>query len=134
MIRTGAIQIPFRYAAGGAGSRFLAALRDRSQILGSHCAECACVLAPLRAFCPRCGNERLEDVAIGPEGTVLAWTERAGTGTFALIRLDGADTPVLHRLLAATRSGARVRARFGPERRGSILDLVGFEPAGGASA
>ena len=134
MIRAGAIQIPFRYAAGTAGSRFLAALRDRSQILGSRCAACACVLAPLRAFCPRCGGDWLEDVAIGPEGTVLAWTERANSGTFALIRLDGADTPLLHRLLAPVTQGARVRARFAAERRGSILDLVGFEPVRGVAA
>lgn len=132
MTQSGAICIPFCYAAGAAGSRFLTALRDM-RILGSHCVACARVLAPLRSFCPKCGADRLRDVEIGPEGTVVSWTERADGVTFALVRLDRADTPLLHRLLGVARRDARVRPRFATERHGGILDLIGFEPIDGGS-
>ncbi|MGH9509825.1 MAG: OB-fold domain-containing protein, partial [Terriglobales bacterium] len=52
----------------------------------------------------------------------------------ALVRLDGATTVLLHRLLkvsdpAKVRIGARVRAvlKPKPKRTGSILDLEGFQ-------
>jgi len=45
------------------------------------------------------------------------------------VRLDGADTGFLHRLLAAPgHIGQRVRVRFAASRRASILDIDGFEP------
>ena len=50
------------------------------------------------------------------------------------MRLDGADTAFLHRLLAAPAScriGQRVTARFAESRRASILDIDGFEPVAG---
>jgi len=48
--------------------------------------------------------------------------------TFALVRLDGADTVLLHRLLGTADIGGRVRAVLRPRRAASILDLEGFEP------
>lgn len=135
MIREDAIRIPFRYAAGTAGSRFLAALRDERRILGARCAACSKVHAPLRAFCAACGAGPLEEVGIGPGGIVQSWTERAGV-VFALVKLDGADTALLHRLLVApgeARIGMRVEAQFAAERRASILDIAGFAPEEEAS-
>lgn len=137
MIRSSAIRIPFRYAAGTAGSRFLAALRDEQRILGARCAACARVLVPLRAFCSACGNGTLEEVEVGPGGVVQSWTERADGTAFALVKLDGADTALVHRLLDAAgvaRCGLRVRARFAAERRGGMLDIAGFEPEQGGAA
>lgn len=137
MIRESAIRIPFRYAAGTAGSRFLAALRDERRILGARCTTCARVLVPLRAFCPACGDGTLEEVEVGPGGTVQSWTTRADGTAFAMILLDGASTGLVHRLLDAdgtARCGLRVRARFAVERHGSILDIAGFEPAPGSVA
>ena len=130
MIREGAIRIPFKYAAGRTGSRFLAALRDGKRILASRCGACARVAVPLRAFCPACGGEALADVEVGPGGTIVAWTETADAGNYALVRLDGADTAFLHRLLAAPAGyciGQRVRTRFAASRRASILDIEGFD-------
>ncbi len=50
-----------------------------------------------------------------------------------LVRFDGADTVLMHRLLGvdAPAIGMRVTARVRPqaERTASILDLEGFEPA-----
>ena len=47
------------------------------------------------------------------------------------MRLDGADTVLLHRLLDTDGEpaiGDRVRAVFAPLREGSILDVEGFAP------
>lgn len=137
MIRESAIRIPFRYAAGAAGSRFLAALRDEQRILGARCSACARVLVPLRAFCPSCGGGTLDEIEVGPGGSVQTWTTRADGTAFALILLDGASTGIVHRLLGAAaevRCGLRVRARFAGERHGGILDIAGFEPAQGCAA
>lgn len=134
MIREGAIRIPFKYAAGRAGSRFLAGLRDGQRILASRCGACARVAVPLRAFCPACGGDEFAEVEVGPAGTVIAWTETPDAGSYALVRLDGADAAFLHRLLAVPagcRIGQRVRARFAATRGASILDIDGFEPVTG---
>jgi uncharacterized OB-fold protein len=53
-----------------------------------------------------------------------------------LVRLDGADTVLLHRLVgfdAEPEVGARVRAVLTDARAGSILDVDGFAPADPAS-
>ena len=134
MILEGTIQIPFRYAAGKAGSRFLTALKEEGTILASPCPACSQVYCPARSFCARCGSELEEVIPVGPEGELLSWTEVKGKGAFGLVRLDGAHSALLHRLLAppswpsSGRSGIRVRARFASQRSGSILDLAGFEP------
>lgn len=134
MILEGRIQIPFRYAAGKAGSRFLTALQEEGTILASPCPACGQVYCPARSFCARCGAELEETIPVGPEGELLSWTEVQGKGAFCLVRLDGAHSALLHRLLAppswpgSDGSGIRVRARFASRRTGSILDLAGFEP------
>ena len=57
----------------------------------------------------------------------------AGPFAWALIRLDGADTAMLHAVdagsPAAMRTGLRVRARWSATRTGSIRDIACFEPA-----
>ena len=62
-----------------------------------------------------------------PLQTPFAW---------ALIRIDGADTAMLHAVDAGDESkmssGMQVKARWAPEATGSILDLQCFEPAGDA--
>ena len=134
MILEGAIRIPFKYAAGRTGSRFLTALRDGKRILASRCEACARVAVPLRAFCPMCAGDDLAEVEVGPGGTVVAWTETADAGSYALVQLDGADTAFLHRLLVAPGAcgiGQRVTVRFAASRRASILDIDGFEAATG---
>ena len=131
MIREGGVRIPFAYAAGAAASRFLVALRDEGQMLGSPCPACRRVLCPARSFCPRCGEETSEPRAVGPAGTVVSFTSLCGGEVMGLVRLDGADTAVLHRLLdggVQWAIGARVRARLSRERQGRITDIEGFEP------
>ena len=159
IVREQAINLPFNFAAGELGSRFLAALRDDRRILASRCPSCDRVVCPARSLCPRCGGALSEQlVAVGPGGELLSWTEVPGTGSFGLVRLDGADAAIVHRLIPppssvvrgspAERSsnnrtagstgarweiGMRVTARFAEDRQGSILDIEGFEPEGSAS-
>ena len=70
-----------------------------------------------------------------------AWTvSRRGPSPtlYALLRLDGADTALLHRLLDvepdAVRSGMRVTAVLEQRRQGQITDIAGFRPLAGAAA
>jgi len=137
MNRSGRIVIPFRYAAGETGSRFLAALRDERRILGSRCTTCERVQCPATSFCPHCGGATPETVEVQSEGRVVSWTEIPGRGVYGLVELEGADTALLHRLLGSSPSwtiGMRVRARFAEERTGSVCDIEGFEATEGGRA
>jgi len=130
MILESSIQIPFSYAAGDVGSRYLIALRDDMQLLASRCAACERVACPPRSFCTACAEKTSELVGVGPEGRLISWTDRPGRGLFGLIILDGATTAMLHRLdIPAEMLGVdlRVRARFAEERSASPGDLEGFE-------
>ena len=131
MIKDGRINIPFKYAAGVVGSRFLVALRDERKILGARCEHCEIVVCPAKSFCPTCGEQTGELVPVGPEGTLRHVTELPNRGCFGLIQLDGADTAMLHHLLGEATvlpPQTRVKARFAEERSGNILDIEGFEP------
>lgn len=135
MIAEGRVQIPFRYAAGAAASRFGVGLRDERRILGARCVGCERVLCPPGPFCGHCGGAAGAAVEVGPGATLVSWTELPGRGTFALVRLDGADGALVHRLLGESEPwvGMRLRARFASERHGDIRDIEGFavEEAGG---
>ena len=87
-------------------------------------------------------------VEVGPGGVLESWAwvphplrKHPLQTPFAwgLIRLDGADTALLHAVDApgpeALSTGVRVTARFRPEaeRIGSMSDVEAFEVAGGAA-
>lgn len=138
----GQIKIPYRWSAGRAGSAFLAALRDRARILGARCPRCRQVSVPPRPHCPACAVACTETVETGPLGTLTTWTvvreEFPGIDVmpvpyaFGAVRLDGADTALVHLLgeidPGAIRTGLRVEPVFAPVRRGHILDLRYFRP------
>jgi hypothetical protein len=80
-------------------------------------------------------------VEVGPAGTVASWTWVAGPSpahpldrpfAFALIRLDGADSALLHAVDAgsidAMATGMRVAPRWRAERTGHITDVEAFVP------
>lgn len=95
---------------------------------------------PARIFCERCLAELEPSLECGPEGKLVSWTlVRVDVDdrpldrpvTYGLVRLDGADTVLLHRLLytgGEPAIGDRVRAVFAPLREGSMLDVEGFAP------
>lgn len=139
----GELSVAFRYTPGVGNTAFFEALRDRGVFLGSRCDNCGVTYLPARIFCERCLAELEPSVECGPEGELVSWTlARVDVDggpvdvpvRYGLIRLDGADTVLLHRLLEVRGEpaiGMRVRAVVAAERWGSILDVDGFAPADG---
>jgi uncharacterized OB-fold protein len=138
------LEIGFDYtrSLGPTLSQFMGALATR-QILGSRSAD-GRVHAPPFEFDPVTFEPPDELVPVGPEGTVTTWSwvprplegqPLAHPFAWALIRLDGADTAMLHAVdagsAAAMRTGMRVRPRWAEHRAGDIRDIVCFEPSAG---
>jgi uncharacterized OB-fold protein len=103
------------------------------------------VLVPPAEYDPVTSDDLDELVDVADVGVVETWawndTPREGQPltqpfAWALVRLDGADTALVHAVDAgdasAMRTGMRVRARWADERVGSIRDLVCFDPVGAA--
>jgi hypothetical protein len=129
--------VGFHYTPGVGNTAFLEALRDRGVLLGSHCAACDFTYLPARIFCERCFAELQPDTECGPGGSLESFTVGyAGIDgepletpiAIGLVKLDGADTMMMHRLIGdgPWEIGARVRAVVATERTGSILDVAGF--------
>ena len=135
------MEIAFDYtrSLGPVLGQFMTGLRDR-RILGARGAD-GRVHAPPFEYDPVTSLPPRDLVVVGPAGTVLSWSWQpaplAGQPLdrpfgWALIRLDGADTALLHAIDAgsatAMRTGMRVRPRWADERAGSIRDIACFEP------
>jgi len=140
----GKLALPYTYFAGRTGSRFITTIREQKKIMGLRCYNCVRVFVPPRQTCERC----MADISQN-------WVELPGTGTvenftvvryqdrhlprkvpyvLALIRLDGADTPLCHIVSGIfpedVKIGLRVKAVFADEASGTILDIDHFAPAG----
>jgi uncharacterized OB-fold protein len=139
------LQIGFDYtrSLGPTLGAFLTALRDR-QLLGSRGSD-GRVHAPPLEFDPVTHERLTELVPVGPQGTVETWSWMPEPlpgqpldrpFAWALIRLDGADTAMLHAVAAERErlhTGLRVRPRWTTAPVGSIRDIVCFEPAEGTA-
>jgi len=117
------LAMPYTLTPGRAAGTFLSQL-PHSTLVASRCTRCAAVAVPAQDFCP-CGSDLPELLGIRPTGVVTAVTTTAD-GVFALIRIDGAGSDLLHRLLDNSRVGSRVEAVWADERTGTILDITGF--------
>ena len=119
--------------------RFFTALRER-RIVGIRARD-GRVMVPPKEYDPESGAPLEEIVEVGESGVVTTWcwvrTPRekqplAHPFAWALIRLDGADTGLLHAVDAGSedrmRTGMRVRARWRAETRGELRDIECFEP------
>ena len=141
------LEIEFDYtrSLGPVLSQFMTALADR-RILGARGAD-GRVHAPPFEYDPVSSDPPGELIAVGPEGTVVSWSwmpdplegqPLTEPFAWALIRLDGADTAMLHAVdagsAAAMRTGLRVRPRWSANRVGSIRDIACFEPCDAAGA
>jgi len=135
------LEIGFDYtrSLGPTLSRFMSGLAER-RILGARGAD-GRVHAPPFEYDPVTLAPPDELVPVGPEGEVISWSwmpepiegqPLEHPFAWALIRLDGADTAMLHAVDAgspgATRTGMRVRARWADETTGHIRDIVCFDP------
>lgn len=135
------IEYGFNRTTGPVIGAFLTALRDR-RVLGIR-GEDGRVVCPPVEYDPTTGSPLTEMVEVGSEGIVESWswvpTDRedqplAAPYALALVRLDGADTAMLHVVDAgspdAMATGMRVRVRWAEDRSGLITDIACFEPAG----
>lgn len=134
------LEFPYSRTLGPVMGAFLMGLRE-GKVLGIKASD-GRVIVPPAEFDPETGDALGPDlVAVGPGGTVEAWTwvEQPSpkhpiqrSFAFALVKPDGADTalvsPVDAGSIDAMSKGMRVQARFNPEPQGLITDLS-WEPA-----
>ena len=130
----------YKRSLGPVLSRFFTGLRER-RIHGVRRAD-GSVLVPPREYDPETGEALSELVPVADAGVVVSWAwvhrprAKQPLGkpfAYALIRLDGAATPLLHVVdagsEAAMRTGMRVRARWSEQTAGAITDIQAFVPA-----
>jgi uncharacterized protein len=133
------LEYPYKRSVGPIIGRFLTGLRDK-RFEGIRASD-GRVLVPPVEYDPQTAQELSEFVPVGPGGVVTTWSwiyePRSNNPlqkpfAWALIKLDGADTSLLHAVDAgaesAMRTGLRVRPRWRDERAGHILDIECFEP------
>ncbi|MCD7444640.1 OB-fold domain-containing protein [Streptomyces lincolnensis] len=133
------VEFPFTRSLGPVQSAFLTGLRERV-VLGVRTADGRTLVPPVE-YDPVTAEEIRDLVHVGSTGTVTTWAwnpaPRRGQPldtpfAWVLVRLDGADTALLHALDApgpdAVHSGMRVRVRWAAERSGAITDIACFEP------
>ena len=142
-ITSGKAEHVYYWNCGPYLSRFLISLRDQKTILGIKCSHCGRVYVPPREICGRCFKAMDEWVDLGTEGYIYAFTVvklpyiDPNTGepikvprTDIYVKLDGADTCLMHWLDEIDETkitvGARVKAVFKEERRGTIHDIECF--------
>lgn len=136
---THVIAYDYRRSVGPVLGGFFSALRE-GRIVGSRTSG-GRVLMPPAEYDPQTGEAVSELVEVGPSGVVTswAWVGRASARhpldrpfAWALVKLDGADTALLHAVDAGEESamstGMRVRPRWRAERKGEIGDIECFEP------
>lgn len=129
----------YKRSLGPVLSRFFTALREK-QILGVRRAD-GSVMVPPKEYDPDTSEALGELVPVADSGVVTSWAWVREPRTqqplgkpfaYALIRLDGADTKLLHVVDAgkesAMKTGMRVRARWVEQPVGAITDIQAFVP------
>jgi uncharacterized OB-fold protein len=134
------LQFPYRRATGPILGRFFTEIRDHRRFLGVKTASGEVLCPPVDVDPDSLEDLSVNDlVKVGPAGRVTTWTwlqePRPGNPlerpfAWALIRLDGASSALLHAVDAgsesAMRTGMRVTPRFLTERDGDIRDIACF--------
>jgi uncharacterized OB-fold protein len=136
------LEYPFTRTVGPVQSAFLTGLRE-GVVLGVRGAD-GRVLCPPAEYDPVTSEELSDLVEVGSRGTVLTWSWEPSPRAYqpldrpfawALVRLDGADTGMLHALDAGSpervSTGMAVRIRWRDDREGAITDIACFEPDDG---
>ncbi|MEV6095445.1 OB-fold domain-containing protein [Nocardia sp. NPDC051981] len=133
------MQFDYTRSTGPIIGRFLTELRS-GKVVGVRGSD-GRVIVPPAEFDPATGEALSEFVDVSDVGTVQTWSWVAEPlpgqpfdrpFAYALIKLDGADTAILHAVDVASpadiATGMRVRARWAAERTGDIHDIAAFEP------
>jgi uncharacterized protein len=141
------IELSFDYtrSLGSTLGTFMTGLAER-RVLGARCSDGRVYVPPVE-YDPVTHTQVTDFVEVSDEGVVVTWAWAAEPMegqpldrpfAWALVRLDGADTSMLHavdvRSPRAMSTGMRVRARWREERAGHIRDIAFFEPADGERA
>jgi uncharacterized OB-fold protein len=137
--KTHVLEYPYKRSVGPVLGRFFTGLAEQ-RIEGVRTAAGAVIVPPLE-YDPATGADTGDFVTVGPGGVVTTWAWVTKPRpkhpldrpfAWALIRLDGADTAMLHAVdagdAARMKTGMRVRPRWRDERVGHINDIVCFEP------
>lgn len=137
----GKVHIPNTYYAGTIGTKWLIEIRDNKKITGTKCPACDLVYVPARSTCKDCFGQLDQFVEVSDKGTVVTYAVACQANgaqpvdlpiIYAVIRLDGASTDLVHMLgevdLEELAIGMRVKAVFSEKRTGSILDIKYFKP------
>ena len=134
-----ALEFPYKRSLGPIVGEFLTGLKA-GRIMGIRDQQGRVLVPPLE-YDPSTAAKLDEFVEVASEGTVTSWNwvrdpirphRLQRPFAFAMIRLDGADTDLLHMVDAGRpermATGMRVRARWRPDRSGHINDIEAFEP------
>ena len=132
------VEYAYRRSVGRVLGRFFTQLRDR-KLIGTR-TRAGRVLVPPCEYDPDTGEAVDEFVDVGPAGVVTtwAWVYKPSAKhplprpfAWALVRLDGADTAMLHAVDAGSearmRTGMRVQPRWREKTVGAIQDIECFE-------
>ncbi|RVW00649.1 Zn-ribbon domain-containing OB-fold protein [Rhodococcus xishaensis] len=139
------LKFDYTRSVGPTIGAFVTALRDR-KVIGARGSD-GRIHVPPPEFDPSTHEPMTDFVDVSDTGTVVSWTwmpdpidgqPLTHPFAWALIKLDGADTSILHAVDAgspdAMSTGMRVRVRWADERTGHIRDIACFEPGESDSA
>ncbi|CAH1669417.1 Zn-ribbon domain-containing OB-fold protein [Chelatococcus asaccharovorans] len=125
------LSMPYTLTPGRAAGTFVAEVKNR-RIVGSRFAS-GTVVVPAQDFCPNTGDSDPELVEAPHTGTLNGFTQ-TDAGIIALIRIDGSDVDMTHRILGTAldglKVGQRVEAVWGDGE--GILAIEGFRIAANA--
>jgi len=135
-----AFELGYTYtrSTGPVIGRFLTELRNRN-IVGIKASDGRVVVPPME-YDPNTAEELSEFVKVGQQGEVVsfAWVKEPREAhpmdvpfAWAMIKLDGADVPMIHCVAAASEdaiaTGARVQVVWADETIGYMTDIRCFE-------
>jgi hypothetical protein len=133
------LEYPYRRSVGPVLGAFFTGL-SQQRLVGVRTRD-GRVLVPPVEYDPESGESIDEIVPVGPGGVVTtwAWIEKPRAKhpldrpfAWALVKLDGATTGMLHAVDAGSaakmKTGMRVRPRWNPSPEGNIHDILCFEP------
>ncbi len=138
----GNIPMEYVYTVGPTLEPFFKKLKDKGEFHGAKCEKCSTVYVPPSHFCEPCFEKITKNVKLSSRGILDSYTiahyDSLGEGLkkpeiWGLIRLNGSDTPFVHRILAEPGKievGCQVKAKLKAKskRTGSMNDIEGFVP------
>lgn len=134
------LEFPYTRSTGPLLGAWFTGLRE-GRVLGVRASD-GRVLVPPQEFDPDTAQRLHDLVEVAPVGEVASWSwnprPRPGQPldrpfAWVQVKLDGADTTLLHALdvtdPSAVSTNMRVRIRWAEQRAGTIHDIAAFEPA-----